>query len=219
MLRHKLSVVGVTSDGCTFQKKRLTWRDRESIQANYEEFKQIVLVPCISHRLQNGLKHLHRCNQHYQDSINEVPEMAVALRKPRSRAKLDTTCPAHCVTRWVYDFEIVRFVGEHLEQARQTFQDEEIPFSDGLLLLRPLLEKIAIQAKALQPDHSGIDIVYPAIRTLCHDVEQEARRLPSPKADAYRQFSLTMRRPCLDTTAGMLQLGFILTPSRRMKAR
>jgi hypothetical protein len=102
-------------------------------------------MACSCLRRQNSFEHLHRCNQYYRDSINEVREMAVALRKPRSRAKLDAMCPAHCVTRWVYDFEIVKFIANHLEQTRQIFQDAEIPFSDELLLLRPLLEKIAIQ--------------------------------------------------------------------------
>jgi hypothetical protein len=56
ILRHKLSVAGVTLDGCSFQKKGLTWRDRDSIQAHCDEFKQFILVPfnCLSHRRCNA---------------------------------------------------------------------------------------------------------------------------------------------------------------------
>jgi hypothetical protein len=115
MLRQRLNVAGVTSDGCTFQEKGFTWQDKESIQANYEEFTQIILLSCIGHRPQNSLKHLHRCHQHDRDSINEVREMNLVLRKPRSRAERNAMCPAHCVTRWVHDFEIVKLIGDHLE--------------------------------------------------------------------------------------------------------
>jgi hypothetical protein len=106
----------------------------------------------------------------------------------------------------------VKFIGDHLEQTRSIFQDEVILFSDQLPSLRLLLEKIAIQLTVFESDHSGIDIVYPAIRTLCHDVEQEGRRLPSDMADAHRQFSLIVRRLCIETTAGLFQRAHILTP-------
>jgi hypothetical protein len=112
----------------------------------------------------------------------------------------------------------VKFNGDHLEQTRSIFQDEEIPFSDKLLLLRPFLEKMATQVRVFESDHSGIDTVYPAIRALCQDGEQEACRLPSLTADAYRQFSLSGRRLCLETTTGLFQLAHILAPSRRMEA-
>jgi hypothetical protein len=214
-----LRPAGVTSDGCSFQKKGLTWRDEESLQARFPDFRSLILVPCVCHRIQNSLKWLYTHNEAYRESIDAVRGLAVLLRKPKCRSQFDAICPVHCPTRWVYDFEIVKFMRDRLALIGEVCEREDLPFTDHFLSFGPLLEKVAFHVRIFESDRSGIDFVYPGICKLCHDLEEDALELPEEPAEAYRQFSMTVRRLCLNAHTGLFHLAFALTPNGRIEAR
>jgi hypothetical protein len=141
ILSEGLTVTGVTSDGCAFQKKALCWRDPASIQAREAEYSRLIFVPCVCHRLQNSMVELFNQNDWYRELIIEAREIAVFLRKPAPRTAIGATCPGHCATRWIYDYPLVRFLCTHFDQAEQLLQAAGRDIHREILLLLPLLEK------------------------------------------------------------------------------
>jgi hypothetical protein len=134
-----LTVGGVVSDGCTFQKKALNWRDHESLQAQHPAYERIIFIPCICHLVQTSLRFLYAHNHQYRERIDELRSIAVILRKPRYRARVGATCPAHCPTRWIYDWEIMRFIEGRIDLIDQFFSNDDIIFNKDCLLFSKLL--------------------------------------------------------------------------------
>jgi hypothetical protein len=67
MLSENLTVATVMPDGCSFQRKPLCWRDPNSLQSLFPDFTKILFVPCICHRVWNGVsaqQTLTLCDSH-----------------------------------------------------------------------------------------------------------------------------------------------------------
>jgi hypothetical protein len=217
--RDGLHVAGVTSDGCSFQKKALSWRDSQSIQFRSEAFGQIVFVPCICHRIQNSLQSLYNRNDDYRALIDQARSTAVLLRKSRYRDSIGATCPIHCPTRWIYDYMILQFVQDHQDEIRLALTGDETAFNDDFMILGALLKAIFVRVQSFESDNATLDSVYPGIHSLCREIEEAALDMPDGIADVYREFSLTVKRNCLERTNFLFQLGYVLTPAGRLEAR
>jgi hypothetical protein len=137
-----LNVSGVTSDGCSFQVNALNWGDPESIQARGEQFSQLLFISCICHRLQNVIITLFKENAHYRHLLEQALAAAVYLRKPGARAEIGGIYPAHCATRLIYDYSLVRFRFNACEQAKALIARGEMELSPDVRLLRPLFQKV-----------------------------------------------------------------------------
>jgi hypothetical protein len=114
-----LTVRGVMSDGCAFQKKAVSCRPPDSIQGQFDWFSKILFVPCICHRLQILLIVLLKTNLKYQQLIPQAYLAAAILREQANRAVLGKTCPIHCDTRRTYDYSLVRFLWNNFQSRNK----------------------------------------------------------------------------------------------------
>ena len=214
-----LNIAGVTSDGCAFQVKALAWRDAESVQARGEQFSKLLFVPCICHRLQNAMLELFRENSHYRELIGQAREAEVFLRKPGARAAIGQTCPAHCATRWIYDYPLLRFLCNFYEEAADLLATTRLQLSPQIKLLIPLLEKIFHTMRVFEADDAPLACVVPEIEELLRHLKRNAdRQSCADVATIYLDAMSILRRKCFSKTNSIFHLAFVLTPERRTLA-
>jgi hypothetical protein len=214
-----LTVAGVTSDGCSFQKKALNWRDGQSIQARHEDFRRLIFVPCVCHLVHNSLKFLYLHNEQYHERIDEIRQAAVILRKPKYRRTVGGTCPGHCPTRWIYDWEILRFIQGHFPTIEQLFHSQGIAFNQDCLLLGRFLRSIFLCVTTFESAHSTLGSIYPAICTLCKELQTVASHSPDHIAGVYRNCSPLIAQNCFQTTNFIFQVAYVRTPTGRNEGR
>jgi hypothetical protein len=218
-----LNVAGVTSDGCSFQKKALTWSDKASIQQSSLDFRRLIFVPCLCHRLQNSIVELFAGNGLYADLIRNARDVAVRLRKPNGRRAVGKVCPFHCATRWIYDYPIVHFIRANLEKAqdflRSEKSNERIELNERVLELVPLLEKLYHTVHVLERDNASIGEAFPTITGFLANLGKDAETCEDEGIkQIYSQFGEIVRRRTLDSTGNLFQLAYVLTPTGRTEA-
>jgi hypothetical protein len=154
MLSKQLSVAAVTSDGYSFQRKPLHWRDPNSLKFQFPDFAKMLFAPGIYHRVQNATMTLHDRNRRYPEIFNQTREVAGILRQLRNREVLGFICPGQCPTRWVYDYLIVRFTFNHFEDAHALFAGEGFDLDEDIKFLIPLLEQLFVTVRTPECDNS-----------------------------------------------------------------
>jgi hypothetical protein len=55
MPSEQLTAAAVMSDGCSFQRKAMCWRNPNSPQFQFPDFAKILFVPCICYHAQNAM--------------------------------------------------------------------------------------------------------------------------------------------------------------------
>jgi hypothetical protein len=219
MKQQGLCVGGVTSDGCSFQKKALHWKDPESIQFNNPEFSKLLFVPCICHRVQNSMSDLFKSNATYRRLITRARDLAVFLRKSKNREILGRVCPAYCATRWIYDYPLVRFIFNHRAVIHELFEEADLEILDEIEILIPLLEKVFLSVRDFEADHANCAQVYPRIKSLLQYLERhESTIVRSDWKDMYHMCALIIFRRTLETSNQIFQLAYVLTPNGRNDA-
>jgi hypothetical protein len=232
-----ICVAGVTSDGARFQRKGLNWRDKMSIQYKYpKQFKELLFVPCVCHRLQLALKDLYGENFLYQERIKGIRHAAIELRKPETQMLIGRTCPSHISTRWIYDYPILNFIVSNLQDIRNKVVEFEGPSRDTPLL--PMLQKIFTTVRILEGDSAAVGRVFPVVDGLCECLHGWANmRQNPPAADSagtdqlgdyvfsdrvrgmFRDCANFVRDRVLNTTDNLFQLAYVMTPEGRARVR
>jgi hypothetical protein len=92
--------------------------------------------------LQNAIITLFKENAHYRHLIEQSRAAAVYLHKPGARAEIGGMSPAHCATRWISDYPLVRFLCNSYEQAKALLARGGMELSPDVRLLIPLLQKV-----------------------------------------------------------------------------
>jgi hypothetical protein len=241
MDKKNLNIAGVTSDGARFQRKGLSWRDGESIQQRFkDEYSHLLFIPCVCHRLQNALKDLYDQEKLYRDQIDLIRSLATRFRKPEARAFIGATCPAHCATRWIYDYPILSFIEERQEKIESFDLDAFYGYRRVAKYFFPLLQKVFTAVRILEADDASVGRVFPVIDDLCTFLVDSAdatlvhaRMDPDEDEDAdrfdlvleegprrvYRKFEEIIRERVLNTTNYLFQLAYVMTPEGRLRAR
>jgi hypothetical protein len=160
-----LTVAGVTSDGCPFQQQSLSWRDNALIQRKDPSFSRLIFIPCVCHRLQYSLVLLFKTNLWDQKLISGVRHASVVLLKPRNRIILGSISPSHCITRWIYDYPIVRFILDHDEIVNDILaaNRDKIELPNEVSDIFFLLEKIFLAVHELESDDASVVRARPAV--------------------------------------------------------
>jgi hypothetical protein len=220
MQDENLRVAGVTADACPFQRKALSWYNSESLQQRHAEFRKLLFIPCICHRLQNSMVHLYQQNENYRRIIGQVREAAVLLRKPMNRDVLHATCPMHCATRWIYDYPLLGFITDHLEVATDLLGRSQFELDPQFINLLPLLEKVFLVVRSLEADDASVCGVYSRIEELLRSLSRCADAMECEfMHDLYIECISIIRELTLNTTNYVFQLAHVLTPAGRNQAR
>jgi hypothetical protein len=213
-----LRVCGITTDGCRWQMNALDWRNRKSIQSRYPRFAKLLRVPCACHRLQLALTDLFKRNAVYHDVIEQVHAVAKILRIPSIEERLDKLCPAHCPTRWAYDFYIVGYIVERFALVRDMVADR-MELDERIPCFLPLLEGAFRTIGEFEADDAPLSCVYPGARHLEHFLDTQSADMSEEIRGAYKLFARRLRARLLETCGCLFQLAYALSPKGREDLR
>jgi hypothetical protein len=164
--------------------------------------------------------HLSRRNQPSRRLIDQVREAAVLLRKPAMRDALGVACPAHCATRWIDDYPILRFIIDHRDVALDLLGAAAFELDPEFVNLLPLLEKVFLAVRSLEADDASLSGVYVHIEALLRSLNRSAASMECKSTqDFYVESISIIKQLTLDTTNFVFQLAHVLTPSGRIQAR
>lgn len=123
-------------------------------------FRRVMFFPCWIHRVQLVFKHLYvkskRDDTRFSKIVDNLHELASRLRKSDAAAAIGALCPAPIETRWLFSYDIARFVWERIQAIREFLgvqaQDYKLALEssyDMHQLLAPLRAlTLALSAKA-----------------------------------------------------------------------
>lgn len=106
----KIKIGSVVIDGQTAQKKAWSSKYKKSIlyNSNIENAQNIIVVPCLCHRLHNAYKRVVKSNKRLNDLIGILHSLSKTCREKQSF--IGAVCPQHIDTRWANDYDIVKFI-------------------------------------------------------------------------------------------------------------
>lgn len=73
-------------------------------------FKKIIVIPCLCHRIQNALT---MCVKNQKDKHLYVINSYIVKAMYQNANIIKAICPSHISTRWIYDYDIVKFIVDH----------------------------------------------------------------------------------------------------------
>ena len=104
----KIKIGSVVIDGQKAQKKAWSPKFKGSIlfNQNIENSQNIIVIPCLCHRVHNAYKRVAKTNRMLKVEI--LHSLSKTCRAKES--SIGAVCPQHVDTRWANDYDIVNFI-------------------------------------------------------------------------------------------------------------
>ena len=125
----KIKIGSIVVDGNTAQLKALNPYYKKSIFHfnNIPNVKNILIIPCLCHRIHNSYKNAVKNDESLSEIVNLLHTIADKCRM--NQKVVGAICPPHVDNRWVYDFDIVKFVLFHKYKIIDIMDKDDIQFS------------------------------------------------------------------------------------------
>ena len=229
------SVVVVDGGLAQFNALVKEWEDMELKKD--ETIKELIVVPCLCHRLNNVLKDMVRKCDSLRRNIETIHDIArhVAPKTPTEHMK---KCPSHVGTRWLYDYEIAQYLYDNQREVADLLRTEDLDLEipiwikelvDLMRPLRYLCDMFEQSDRNLSSAFPMISEVLTHFRTVRQESERrlnelEKGRSHSPQlrkrcatiAEWYKQASESLSQYTLQSAdGGTIALAWILTPEGR----
>lgn len=106
----KIKIGSVVIDGQKAQKKAWSPKFKGSIlfNQNIENSQNIIVIPCLCHRVHNAYKRVAKTNQKLKDLVEILHSISKTCHENES--SIGAVCPQHIDTRWANDYDIVEFI-------------------------------------------------------------------------------------------------------------
>ena len=96
------------------------------------EFRKVMFFPCWIHRIQLVFKHVYANSKqegtYFHQLVDNLHLLASRLRKPDVSRILGLVCPAPIETRWLFSYDVARFVWNHIHKIREVLGTESKTF-------------------------------------------------------------------------------------------
>lgn len=209
-----INIGTVVCDGSPAQLKAFDFRWEKSLRfKKINDIKNIIFIPCLCHRVENAYKYQAGKDEQLIKILNELQEIETFCRM--NSDDLGLTCPSHCNTRWIFDYDIVVFVIDHIELIQRHY-GREIPIDDlidlknCLTIFKTLIrqfEKTSTKFKwAFEYLERGINCLFELSR-------DQKNKYASCLAYSLRSYTLN------STDSGLWCLGYALTSTGRKDLR
>lgn len=209
----KINIGSVVCDGGTAQKKAFNYKFKGSIRnCGISEYKDILFVPCLCHRISNAYKTQAETNPVLNKTVEKLHSFSSLCRLNVQQIKAQ--CPAHIDTRWIYDYNIASFLlkrKDTISQIVKDFPTEEInDLYKVLVILKYLIAKF--ETPKTQMSHAFL-LLERAIGAL-YELSSEYKN-PYAKclAESLQKYTL------LSDDGGLWALAYCLTPEGRSDFR
>lgn len=160
--KKKLNVSSVVMDGSKAQAKAFAHaysRSLRNIKFTTELAKKVITFPCACHLINNAYKRLLKKNAKANKLISNCRQIGKTLNECASSLP---SCPRFVSTRWVYDYDIVRYVLQHRLEVIRAVQ-YPVPSETNLKNIKSLLGVLRTLIAHFESTLSSITEVYPTI--------------------------------------------------------
>ena len=147
-------------------------------QLEYPELREVMFFPCWIHRVQLVFRHIYKESQRDKSSfhkyVDDLHKLASRLRKPDAIKRVGATCPAPIETRWLFSFDIAKFVynrkdciGQFLQGADRALR----PVVEVAENMMRLLEPLRALTVVLSSKGCTVGCVFPYIEMTCERLD------------------------------------------------
>ena len=163
--RQNIQISCVVCDGNTAQKKAFSQQYKSSLrhQKNYPWISHIYFIPCLCHRINNAYKNAVIHSEPLSNFTSELHNIALACKEHKDELK--KVCPTFISTRWIYDYDIARFItinSDHIKQFIHVPDDIE-QFLQTVQIFKIL---VLTCEKTTQPFYTAFRLIEKSIITL-----------------------------------------------------
>ena len=218
--KRKLNISSVVMDGSKAQAKAFNCaypRSLRNIRFTTDTAKKVLTFPCACHLIENAYKRLLQRNSDVNGVVSICRLIGRALNElPTPLA----ACPRFVSTRWIYDYDIVKYVLQHRMEVTKAVQ-MLVPLDDELGNLKVLLGILRTLIARFESASSSITEVYPVISATMNSLLlwsdlQGASHLDSIWEKVFSDMADALRFYFLEQPhTGLLILSHILTPKGR----
>ena len=160
--KKSLNVSSIVMDGSKAQAKAFAPSYRRSlrnVRFTTDIAKKVITFPCACHLIENAYKRLLKRNAKANKLITNCRQIGKTLNESASSLP---SCPRFVSTRWVYDYDIVRYVIQHRLSVISVVK-APIPKQESLQNMKTLLGVLRTLIANFESTLSSITEVYPAI--------------------------------------------------------
>jgi hypothetical protein len=122
------------------QKKALSpkWRSSLLRSSQHPWMQSLVAIPCLAHRIHNAFVNAISKNDEVRSISTHVHDLSTILIEKEKI--IGAKCPRHVNTRWIYDFDIYRFIKNHYEKCSLVvvIHDDVEPFYEIATIFKTL---------------------------------------------------------------------------------
>lgn len=208
----KIDIGTVVCDGNTAQKKAFSPDWRLSLyHKQIPNIKKIIYVPCLCHRVHRAYTTCTERNPELNNIVKRLHEISNLCRE--NYLDIGALCPAHCDTRWIYDYNIVHFILNRADIIKEIVDDIPIDeFQDlkkALAILKSLVGKFENPKTKFQ---SAFLLLERAINALL-DLDKNENRYAKSLAYSLRNYTLCSKE------GGLWALAYCFTRNGRSDFR
>ena len=208
--KYNINVSTVVVDGNTAQLKAFKKSFPKSLR--YSEnpmIKHLIVVPCLCHRINNAYKFAIQHDSRFNSLIDRMREIASFLSESDSSFN---KCPKFIDTRWIYDFDILRYLKKNLEGINTFLEKhEKALITEDILDLENMLMILKKLILIFEDPNQSLSTSYKIIESAL-DAFEEAESI-SQNSDFYRQVRNSLKAYTINSKeGGLLLLSYVLTP-------
>ena len=218
--KRQLNVSSVVMDGSKAQAKAFDLsyaRGLRNIGFTTKIAKQVITFPCACHLIENAYKRMIAHNDKAKSLIQACRRASVALNDSNSAL---ATCPKFVSTRWIYDYDIVKYLLENRKDALKVVQ-RPIPEVGDLQNMKILLGALRTLIARFESATCSVTEVYPTITATINSFYmwrcmENGEPVSASWEDVFRGMAESLKLYFLDRPhAGLFILSHVLTPQGR----
>ena len=135
LILSKVNIGSIVIDGNKAQLKAFSPSYKKSLyNVSDIDFKKILIIPCLCHRINNAFKRVAMQDRELNELLKLLYDISDKCRE--NQDYIGTICPKHEDTRWIYDYDIVKFLMVHKDKVSDLI--EKFPQDDFSHLLKVL---------------------------------------------------------------------------------
>ena len=218
--KHELNVSSIVMDGSKAQAKAFDTsytRGLRNIGFTTATAKKVITFPCACHLIENAYKRLIKGHNKASSLIEKCRRLGAALNDSGSSL---VTCPRFVSTRWIYDYDIVKYLLENRADAIKVLK-EPLPDEDKLQNMKILIGALRTLIARFESATCSVTEVYPAISATINSLYlwrslKGGELLSLSWEGVFQEMADHLKEYFLDRPhAGLLILSHILTPQGR----
>lgn len=205
-----VNVSTIVIDGNTAQLK--AFRELKESKRSSKMIKNLIIVPCLCHRVNNAYKFAVKHNEKFIDLLTQMRTIAKTLNSSRSEF---STCPTFVDTRWIYDLDILRYLKKKKEEINHFLRSihHQYQITPEILDLENMLMVMKKLTLIFEDPNLSLSRAYPILESAIDALNEGEQIALETNKPFYRGVRNCLKSYTISSKEGGLWLlSYILTP-------